>query len=137
LFVHCTEDIYKFVSPRIHICTCRDGTAEELENHYLYSLELEQWRHLTYYESVPRLYMVNISTNRDEIQISKSIFDIKSRASVPSVGITEESMEDSPPGIGLCGWILTGLSLGLVLLTVPFSLFVCFKVQYKDYSTDG
>jgi hypothetical protein len=75
--------------------------------------------------------MVNISTNRDEMQISKSIFDIKSRASVPSVGITEESMEESPPGIGLCGWILTGLSLGLVLLTVPFSLFVCFKVQYK------
>ncbi len=64
-------------------------------------------------------------------KFQKSIFDIKSRASVPSVGITEESMEESPPGIGLCGWILTGLSLGLVLLTVPFSLFVCFKVQYS------
>jgi len=61
----------------------------------------------------------------------KSIFDIIPRVSVPSVGITEESMEESPPGIGLCGWILTGLSLGLVLLTVPFSLFVCFKVQYS------
>ncbi len=36
LFVPCTEDIYKFVSPRIHICTCRHATAEELENHYLY-----------------------------------------------------------------------------------------------------
>ncbi len=75
--------------------------------------------------------MVNISTNRDEMQISKSIFDIIPHVSVPCVGITEESMEESPPGIGLCGWILTGLSLGLVLLTVPFSLFVCFKVQYS------
>ncbi len=65
------------------------------------------------------------------------IIDIIPHVSVPCVGITEESMEESPPGIGLCGWILTGLSLGLVLLTVPFSLFVCFKVQYKDYSTDG
>ncbi len=102
----------------------------------MHSLELKQWRHLTYYESVPRLYMVNISTNRDEIQISKSIFDIIPHVSVPTVGITEESMEESPPGIGLCGWILTGLSLGLVLLTVPFSLFVCFKVQYSTRMTD-
>ena len=43
--------------------------------------------------------------------------------------VVEELLDESPPGIGLCGWILTGLSLGLVLLTVPFSLFVCFKVR--------
>ncbi len=36
LFVPCTEDIYKFVSPRIRICTCPHATAEELEIHYLY-----------------------------------------------------------------------------------------------------
>jgi hypothetical protein len=42
LFVPCTEDIYKFVSPRIHICTCRHATAEELENHYLYQ-QVTHW----------------------------------------------------------------------------------------------
>ena len=38
-------------------------------------------------------------------------------------------MEPDSSGIGLCGWLLTLLSLLLVLVTVPFSLFVCFKVQ--------
>ena len=42
LFVPCTEDIYKFVSPRKHICTCRQATAEELENHYLYQ-QVTHW----------------------------------------------------------------------------------------------
>jgi hypothetical protein len=46
------------------------------------------------------------------------------------VPIAEALVEDTPPSIGLCGWILTGLSLCLVLLTVPFSLFLCFKVHY-------
>ena len=38
-------------------------------------------------------------------------------------------MDGESSGIGLCGWLLTLLSLLLVLLTLPFSLFVCFKVQ--------
>ncbi len=42
LFVPCTEDIYKFVSPRILICTCRHATAEELEIHYLYQ-QVTHW----------------------------------------------------------------------------------------------
>lgn len=30
--------------------------------------------------------------------------------------------------MGLCGWLLTMISWGLVLVTLPFSLCVCFKV---------
>ena len=41
----------------------------------------------------------------------------------------EDIMEAESTGIGICGWILTLLSLVLVLVTVPFSLFVCFKVN--------
>merc|ERR1719432_695857 len=36
--------------------------------------------------------------------------------------------DESEPGIGLCGWLLTMISWGLVMVTWPFSLFVCFKV---------
>ena len=32
-------------------------------------------------------------------------------------------------GIGLCGWIMTAVSWLLVLVTLPFSLFFCFKVS--------
>merc|ERR1719325_419638 len=35
---------------------------------------------------------------------------------------------ESEPGIGLCGWLLTMISWALVMVTLPFSLFVCFKV---------
>jgi len=38
------------------------------------------------------------------------------------------SADESEPGIGLCGWLLTMISWGLVMVTLPFSLFVCFKV---------
>ena len=36
--------------------------------------------------------------------------------------------DESDSGIGLCGWLLTAISWGLVMVTLPFSLFVCFKV---------
>merc|ERR1719325_169789 len=35
---------------------------------------------------------------------------------------------ESEPGIGLCGGILLGVSWSLFLVTLPFSLLVCFKV---------
>jgi len=35
---------------------------------------------------------------------------------------------ESDNGVGLCGWLLTMISWGLVLVTLPFSLCVCFKV---------
>jgi len=35
---------------------------------------------------------------------------------------------ETEPGIGLCGWLLTMISWALVMVTLPFSLFVCFKV---------
>jgi len=40
--------------------------------------------------------------------------------------------DDSNSGIGACGWILTGLSWVLVLATMPFSFFVCFKVRNRS-----
>merc|ERR1712209_255301 len=36
--------------------------------------------------------------------------------------------DESDNGIGLCGWILTAISWGLVAVTLPFSLCVCIKV---------
>ena len=39
--------------------------------------------------------------------------------------ITADETDD---GIGLCGWLLTALSWALVIITMPFSLCVCFKV---------
>lgn len=38
------------------------------------------------------------------------------------------SADESDSGVGLCGWLLTMISWGLVLVTLPFSLCVCFKV---------
>merc|ERR1719264_1596402 len=36
--------------------------------------------------------------------------------------------DETESGIGLCGWLLTMISWGIVMMTLPFSLFVCFKV---------
>merc|ERR1719427_1428536 len=36
--------------------------------------------------------------------------------------------DDTDDGIGLCGWILTAISWLMVVVTLPFSLCVCFKV---------
>ena len=36
-----------------------------------------------------------------------------------------------PKMITVCGWLLTAISWGLVLVTVPFSLCVVFKVSQK------
>ena len=38
------------------------------------------------------------------------------------------SADESDSGIGICGWLLTMISWGIVAITLPFSLFVCFKV---------
>jgi len=35
---------------------------------------------------------------------------------------------DNDVGIGICGWLLTAVSWAIVIVTLPFSLFVCFKV---------
>merc|ERR1719225_775591 len=36
--------------------------------------------------------------------------------------------DGSDDGVGICGFLLTGISWLLVLVTLPFSLCVCFKV---------
>ena len=38
------------------------------------------------------------------------------------------SADENDDGIGLCGWILTAVSWAIVVVTLPFSLCVCFKV---------
>eukprot|EP00095_Tigriopus_kingsejongensis_P009971 snap_masked-scaffold17_size721972-processed-gene-4.0 protein:Tk09971 transcript:snap_masked-scaffold17_size721972-processed-gene-4.0-mRNA-1 annotation:"conserved hypothetical protein" len=61
--------------------------------------------------------------------------DFLRKESLVSYGYNEENYGDagvradeSDSGIGLCGWILTAISWGLVIVTLPFSLCVCFKV---------
>ena len=39
------------------------------------------------------------------------------------------SAEDSDIGLGICGWLLTAFSWAIVIVTLPFSLCVCFKVR--------
>jgi hypothetical protein len=39
------------------------------------------------------------------------------------------SADDHDVGIGICGWLMTAVSWLLVLVTLPFSLFFCFKVR--------
>ena len=39
------------------------------------------------------------------------------------------SADESESGVGLCGWALTAISWALVMVTLPFSLCVCFKVR--------
>ena len=36
---------------------------------------------------------------------------------------------DNDVGIGICGWLLTAFSWAIVIVTLPFSLCVCFKVN--------
>ncbi len=44
------------------------------------------------------------------------------------------SAEESHSGIGFCGWLLTAISWGLVVVTLPFSLCVCFKVRENIFT---
>ena len=37
--------------------------------------------------------------------------------------------QDNNVGIGICGWPLTAFSWAIVIVTLPFSLCVCFKVN--------
>ena len=39
--------------------------------------------------------------------------------------------DESDSGVGLCGWLLTAISWALVMVTLPFSLCVCFKVRER------
>ena len=43
--------------------------------------------------------------------------------------IFKYSADDKETGISLCGGVLTSISMLLVILTLPFSLCVCFKVR--------
>ncbi|XP_067419141.1 stomatin-like protein 3 [Emydura macquarii macquarii] len=45
---------------------------------------------------------------------------------------TETLVADKKEGIGVCGWILVSLSFLLVLITFPFSIWMCFKIV-KEY----
>ena len=36
--------------------------------------------------------------------------------------------QDNDVGIGVCGWLLTAFSWAIIIVTVPFSLFLCFHV---------
>ena len=43
---------------------------------------------------------------------------------------------DNDDGIGICGWLLTACSWAIVIITLPFSLFVCFKVNITARTMD-
>ncbi|MEQ2178457.1 hypothetical protein GOODEAATRI_014133 [Goodea atripinnis] len=51
-----------------------------------------------------------------------------------------EALENPDSDIGLCGWLLVGLSVMLMLVTLPISIWMCIKVLTKDsvtVSVDG
>ncbi len=45
--------------------------------------------------------------------------------------------DESDAGIGLCGWLLTAISWAIVMVTLPFSLCICFKVRRGRSSQGG
>ena len=47
------------------------------------------------------------------------------------------SGEEPEPGIGMCGWLLTSISWFVVIITLPFSLCVCFKVSGSARSSSS
>uniref|UniRef100_A0A3B3Z5D8 Band 7 domain-containing protein n=1 Tax=Poecilia mexicana TaxID=48701 RepID=A0A3B3Z5D8_9TELE len=44
----------------------------------------------------------------------------------------QSALEDADSGIGLCGWLLVGFSLLLMLVTLPISIWMCIKIV-KEY----
>ena len=47
------------------------------------------------------------------------------------------SAGDSDVGIGVCGWLLTAFSWLIVIVTLPFSLCVCFKVSLSLFKMEN
>ena len=47
------------------------------------------------------------------------------------------SADDSGSGVGVCGLLLTWISWLLVVVTLPFSLCVCFKVSLTYWNSIG
>ena len=47
----------------------------------------------------------------------------------PKIVSFAPAADDNDTGIGICGWILTALCWLLVVVTMPFSFCVCFKVS--------
>ena len=45
--------------------------------------------------------------------------------------------QENEMGIGICGWLLTAFSWAIVIVTLPFSLCVCFKVQTTNQIFDN
>lgn len=39
------------------------------------------------------------------------------------------ALESPDIGVGLCGWIIVGLSILLMLATLPISIWMCIKVR--------
>ncbi|KAM7393194.1 hypothetical protein PAMA_008036 [Pampus argenteus] len=44
----------------------------------------------------------------------------------------QQDLETADPGIGLCGWLLVALSVLLMLVTLPISVWMCIKIV-KEY----
>lgn len=67
-----------------------------------------------------------------QVQTNGSQLNGKRGSHVSTVSIyrQEDAMggDDPDTGIGMCGWLLTTISWFLVIITLPFSLCVCFKV---------
>lgn len=51
--------------------------------------------------------------------------DISANKIDNDLNISADEVDD---GMGICGWVLTALSWCLVIITMPVSLCVCFKV---------
>lgn len=42
------------------------------------------------------------------------------------------ALETADSDNGLCGWLLVGLSILLMLVTLPISIWMCIKVSYSS-----
>ena len=64
----------------------------------------------------------------------KNAFDSLESIRIVILSLILFTADESDNGVGLCGWLLTTISWGLVMVTLPFSLCVCFKVGISNYN---
>ena len=80
------------------------------------------------------MHLKVITAANHDRQSMKNVFDSLESIRTVILSFTLFIADESDNGVGLCGWLLTTISWGLVMVTLPFSLCVCFKVGISHYN---
>ena len=96
-------------------------------------------------ESLAVLFQLPTTTTSTDCFLSSHHYSVCSTSTITLLLSLSSSViflnfaadSESEPGIGICGWLLTMISWGIVMVTLPFSLFVCFKVRSNHLSSQN